>query len=311
MSKRSSENPSTIAEFYAAHAKRKTDVTLLEYHDWDTPLCIIRFPSAASTSSFLTFAEKVVQDEILHEEIDPLVGSILFYKQAYTGNGPLASPILAGGSMDREYATCVFFRVIRGFSASACTRAIIVAVEFREGSEIRKLDFVFPNFGVVYNDVLQKINHPGPFRGIRSTEATLLWPGSRIANGDRLRVEVVPEEQRTLAQGERLLMVTRAQFSNGDYLQPDGWPAFLRITPGTSLGQMTPMILQALNLEQGEAKKVKFLRGEQWVLYSPTHILKPEADLSSFSDRTALFVLPADQRPKRAQRREQALTIKN
>jgi hypothetical protein len=219
--------------------------------------------------------------------------------------------------MDREFAAgdrpawrC-YFRVVRGIPADALPQATVVAVELMDAGTVRRFDVAFPRAGVVYRDLRERIAHQGALRACLSAQVTPLGPDAPIGNGALVRIEVVPEAQRALAPGQRLLAATRAEFGAGHYLQPCGWPLFLAIAPGTTLAQAAPAILEGLAVAEEDAKKAKFLSGTQWVLYAREALLRPDTDLSLLPDTAAVFVLVDGRRPARSRAPEAVLKIKN
>jgi hypothetical protein len=294
-------------------------LTLFEYHELKTPVCALRVPAAVSTARFLEFAEAVIEAHVLATALNRDADALLLYGPAYT-EGPATWPMRVDWyptltsvypASDTDRRRC-YYRIVRGCPASEVSQVVIVQVDFREADgQITTTDIVLPKDAASYAELERRLGREGPLRACSPPYSLTLAPTHLITNGARVIVEVVPEDQRVLADGERLLPVTLAEFSSGQYLQPRGAPAFLKVARGQALGEIAPAVFAALGVTEDGAKKARFFSGATWAHFSAAGALKPETDVSALPYSHALFVLADLKRHARARPREEAIHIYN
>jgi hypothetical protein len=309
----------TVERFYGGGAGGALVLQLFEYRA-RTAFCALRVPASAATARFLEFAEAVVEAHALGAPLDRDADALLFYGAAYNGDGPGSSALRADwyptlvsrySAGDATRWRC-YYRVVRGCPARDVARVAVVQVDFRgaDGS-VETSDVVLPRDAATYGELERRLGRDGPLRACAPSQAVPLGQGDSLANVARVVVEVVPDDQRALAVGERLLPVTLAEFGTANYLQPRGAPFFLKVARGQTLGEVAPAVFAALAVAEDAAKKARFFTGTTWVTYAASSALKPETDVGAIPYGHALFVLVDLKRHTRTRPLEEALHIAN
>jgi hypothetical protein len=158
---------------------------------------------------------------------------------------------------------------------------------------------------------LGAVDPDAPLRVIGSSTwiASVLTPEAPLAGHQVPYVEVVPEEQRQLPPGTRLLLAVIGDVTASDYFSPAGWPALVPAAPGETVGDVRPRLVAALGIAEADAKGTKFFTGEKWVAFVPKDALKDEDDVGAVRD--IVFALPGGRRKKIARQREEGARIDN
>jgi hypothetical protein len=207
----------------------------------------------------------------------------------------------------------LFFRVLRGISQAQFQQSIIVSVEFMD----KKTDVAMP-IGANWSELNRKLIEMKffeeglpPIRVMAAEDGNVrcLVDYTALATGMKRYIEVVPQDQRELADDEKLILVTRAVVDSTDFLRPTGLPLSVKVRQGQTLADLKVEIAGRLGLTDEQLQKTKFLSGIRWVRFAPGGVLKDDIGLWDFA-RATLFVL-VDGKPRTKRRLEQELKIDN
>jgi ubiquitin carboxyl-terminal hydrolase 7 len=315
----------TVDQYFKTVVAAPVSLTLFNYSEPATPVAVLHVSAAETLVNVISMIKTSQQLEI-DEDRD----SLLVYNKDYHTDGPNSTNI------DLKYYTTVhlayqtakdkkyiFFRVLKGIPQSEASTGSLVKVDLSLDSVTISKSFTvhipvssesFATFRKRLAD--QALIDPdlGPTRTfiISTTSHTVsaATDNSYVTSYTNVYIEVIPESQRDLQDGERLLTVKRAARGVSIYLEANEKPVYLKIGEQATLDDIRPEIRNLFQLTEEQEKKTKYFTGENYVQYLPTSACKGELVLSSLPRTASLFVV-TDTRRKAGGYREEAVKIHN
>jgi hypothetical protein len=313
----------SVSAFYGRAQKATARFVLARRSDPATPLCEIAYRKAVAPADLVELLRAVVEERVLLRRLDPGAEAFAVFRKDYSSDGPSTAPITIRHytSSAMIFASSVgspklFFDVLDGISAAELAAGTLLAPEIRIGATVRKLNVVLPGTPRVA-DLVAKLRAIGavdadaPIRVIVSTSwmVSVLTPEALLAAHQVPSVEVVPEEQRALPPGSRLLPVVIGEVTASDYFSPAGSPALVLVAADETIGDIRPRVIAALGIAETDAKNTKLFTGEKYVPFVPVNALKDEDDADAAKE--VIFALPGGKRKKTSRQREEGVRIDN
>jgi ubiquitin C-terminal hydrolase len=313
----------SLGAFYGRFQKSVARFIIARHSEPARPLCEILYRPSIAPADLLDLLRKVIEERILGRPIDPLTESFTVFRKDYYSAGPSTTPInihhyassaqLFTSGDDHQQ---LFFEVLEGIPAAELAAGTLFTPEIRMGSTLRKVNLVLPANARVA-DLIARLRAVGavdadaPIRVIVSSTVivSVLTPDSPLAAYHVPYVEVVPEDQRELPLGSRLLIAVLGEVTSSDYFSPVGWPSILPAAAGEKIGDLRPRVIAALGISAADATNTKFFTGEKYVPFLPANALKDDDDVAAVKD--VIFALAGGKRKKPTRQREEGIRIDN
>jgi ubiquitin C-terminal hydrolase len=234
----------SLEGFYDRQKKSSSEFLLFSRSELCTPVCTIRYRSSTDPAKLISFIQKVVEENVRRSPIDPLTSTFLVFQPHYYEDGPAQTPI----DTHHSYSTSslfgtsaglkprLYFDILEGIPTKDYENGWFVTLEIRICGTIRATHVALPTqstFGELVEQ-LRTQRFLGPAVPIRGTicddwSVTVLTEATRLFHHPRLKIEVVPVEQRNLPPEAKLLCTVVGDVDTSNYFRPVGWPAFIPV----------------------------------------------------------------------------------
>jgi hypothetical protein len=312
----------SLEQYYRAVVSPYVLVTVFDYYTPDKPLVSLRVSVSEPLPNLIPTIK-----QLQHIEMDEAADCFLLYRKDYTQDGPYCQPINYSyynniqatyqGVTEKRY---LFYRVVKGISEAEASSGSLVFVQISlDCVNVETSLTVHIPVSELYPAFRQRLVDKGlldigPTRAFLTSTTTwavsVATDTSYVSAYTNVYIEVIPESQRDLQPGERLLPVRKAARGSSNYLEATEKPLFLKITAATTLDELRPEIRAGLQLTEEQEKKAKYFTGDTWVQFRPHGACAGDLVLSTLPQTDSLWVV-ADLRRKAPARKEEAIKIHN
>jgi hypothetical protein len=316
-------SPLTVLKYFTAVIDQ-AHVILYSFSRPDIPLCFLQFPTFISFPQLSAFVARAMR-----LELDPERDCILLFKKDSVNNLP------ARQWLQPEYYPCakyvcspgptfekLYFRVEKGVPpsqlptlrwyflqiapdgitpASELTGKIVLPTATIHDLIPESLDPQNVRISLVFNSKFQEL---------------LTFDAPLPSGGSHLRIDVVPEDQRSLnPETERLVQVAFALPDSSSQAVCRGDPFWFKIVKGETVETLRRRLEAALGLSADEFAKYEMMIGGDWTSVRKSRFLKPEGscwdEYQGITQTTGTALLLIDRTYKPARSPEEVLKIRN
>lgn len=323
-----------IENYFESTEAQLVPILFYEYDDTSKPICKFAVPFVLSIDEFKQFIASK-----LNIHYDSNQDSLLLYKNTYSNMAPSISPIDT-----RIYSTIksiypirittatindniLFYKLIKGITEDEIFQKQIVQIQLsKDGVNVSNhfslpLDMMSPYETLIENvkttieneQIDFDMNHD-PIRVYSINKYTKLEPSKKMELFmKRIRIEYVPEDQKVVAENERLIPFTIVQQAQHNYSMPADRIVLLKLNVLETIKDVKEKIAEVFNIEQEKIGKVKLFAGIEKAHLLPKNVLNDDDKVETIKPGSTIFIV-LDIKQFQATtyyRKEEALRIDN
>jgi hypothetical protein len=308
----------TALDFYIQRISPTIRIKLFDHAAPSVLVKVIECPGALLCSDLRTFVIWATAPDY-----DESTDTFLLYPRDYHSEAPSQTPLIAHFHYasdifrGRPYCYTLF---AKGLTQEEYKLSILVHAQLSLTAYTidREIDLFVPK-GSVFTGLMNRLSSVQFFHAGDLLRAFLVQDGVMIPigmtaplkDGCTVRVELIPDDQRDLEEGDRMLQVSAAKFHETGFLNGTGVPFHIRVRQDATLADVKDEVFQRLGVAEKQAKKAKFVLGRGMMHFVPGNALTDKSPVIVKGTSILLVVLDPKPPSNPYKRKEEVLTIRN